>query len=108
MSLPSEVNRQMPENTSSKEVPVALLSQALVEFRAADGNLKIQREVAIRYFKSGITEGYELGPLLEWLLFWPNTRQSVFWQARLTARFAEILKKISLREIGVAPERDTN
>lgn len=83
-------------------VPVALLSQALLEFRAASGNRQREKEAAIRYFKSGIANGYQVGPLLEWLCFWPNSRESVFWQARLDSRFVEMLKKLSLRDLGLA------
>jgi len=92
----------MPESKSSLEVPVALLSQALVELRTARGNREAEREAAIRYFKSGIAEGYQIGPLLDWLCFWPNNRESVFWQARLDSKFVEMLKKLSLRDLGMA------
>jgi len=91
----------MHESKSSVEVPVALLSQALVELRTARGNRKAEREAAIRYFKSGIADGHQVGPLLEWLCFWPNNRESVFWQARLDSKFVEMLKKLSLRDLGM-------
>ena len=84
------------------EVPVALLSQVLVELRTARGNRNAEREAAIRYFKSGIADGHRIGPLLEWLCSWPNNRESVFWQARLDSKFVEMLKKLSLRDLGVA------
>jgi hypothetical protein len=86
------------------EVPVALLSQALLELRAARGNRQAEKEAAIRYFKSGLANGYQVGPLLEWLCFWPNNRESVFWQARLDSKFVEMLKKLSLRDLGLASE----
>jgi hypothetical protein len=92
----------MHESKSSMEVPVALLSQALVELRTAHGNRKAEREAAIRYFKSGIADGHQIGPLLEWLCFWPNNRESVFWQARLDNKFVEMLKNLSLRDLGMA------
>jgi hypothetical protein len=92
----------MNENTSSEEVPVALLSQALVDFRAARGNRPAEREAALRYFRGGLQSGYELGAWLQWLLFWPNDRESVFWQARLDVKFVEMLKKLSLRDLGFA------
>jgi hypothetical protein len=91
----------MPDNTSKTEVPVALLSQALLELRAARGNRPAEKEAAIRYFKSGLATGYQVGPLLEWLCFWPNDRESVFWQARLDSKFVDMLKKLSLRELGL-------
>jgi len=94
----------MPENTSPAEIPVALLSQALLELRAARGNPQAEREAAIRYFKSGLESGYQIGPLLEWLFFWPNNHDSVFWQARLDSRFVGMLKKLSLHEIGFSPD----
>ncbi len=94
----------MPENTSAAEVPVALLSQALLDLRAASGNRKAEREAALRYFKSGIASGYQVGPLLEWLFSWPNNRESVFWQARLDTQFVDMLKKLSLRDLGLASD----
>jgi hypothetical protein len=92
----------MAENTSPAEVPVELLSQALLEFRAARGNRQAEKAAAIRYFKNGIANGYQVGPLLEWLCFWPNNRESVFWQARLDSKFVEMLKNLSLRDLGLA------
>ena len=92
----------MSDNTSQTKVPVALLSQALVELRAARGNRQEEREAAIRYFKSGLANGYQVGPLLEWLCFWPNNRESVFWQARLDSKFVDMLKKLSTRDLGLA------
>ena len=92
----------MSDSNSQTEVPVALLSQALVELRAARENRQAQREAAIRYFKSGLAKGYQVGPLLEWLCFWPNNRESVFWQARLDSKFVEMLKKLSVRDLGLA------
>jgi hypothetical protein len=92
----------MPEDTSQTEVPVALLSQALLELRAARGNRQAEKAAAIRYFKSGLANGYQVGPLLEWLCFWPNNRESVFWQARLDSKFVDMLKKLSLRDLGLA------
>jgi len=97
--IDSGTNAPVPESKSSMEVPVALLSQALVELRTARGNREAEREAAIRYFKSGISEGHQIGSLLEWLCFWPNNRESVFWQARLDSKFVEMLKKLSLRDL---------
>ena len=93
----------MTENNSPTGIPVALLSQALLELQAARGNPQAEREAAIRYFKSGIGSGYRVGPLLEWLFFWPNNRESVFWQAQLDSNFVAMLKKMSLRDLGLAP-----
>lgn len=95
---------KMPENTSQTEVPVALLSQALLELRAARGNREAEKKAAIGYFKSGVANGYQIGPLLEWLCFWPNDRESVFWQARLDSTFVNMLKKLSMRDLGLAPD----
>ena len=89
------------------EVPVGLLSQALVELRTARGNRKAEREAAVRYFKSGIADGHQIGPLLEWLCFWPNNRESVFWQARLDSKFVEMLKRLSLQDLGMAANECT-
>src|SRR5262245_56772717 len=93
----------MPENAPQTEVPVALLTQALIEFKAARGSPKAAREAAIRYFKNGVVSGYQIEQLLKWLFFWPNDRESVFWQAGLDRRFAEMLKKMSVRDLGLAP-----
>lgn len=95
----------MTEKTSPAEIPVALLSQALVELRSARGNRPAEREAAIRYFKSGLAKGYQIGPLLEWLFFWPNKRESVFCQARLDTKFVEMLKKMSIRDLGLPPDQ---
>jgi hypothetical protein len=92
----------MPDNSSQREVPVALLSQVLLELRAARGNRQAEKAAAIRYFKSGLANGYQVGPLLQWLCFWPNNRESVLWQARLDSKFVEMLKKLSLRDLGLA------
>jgi hypothetical protein len=91
----------MPENKPPTEIPVALLSQALIDLRAARGNPKAAREAAIRYFKNGFASGFQIGPLLEWLFFWPSNRESVASQARLDTRFVEMLKKLSLRDLGL-------
>ncbi len=102
----------MPENSSPVPIPVALLSQALIELRSASGNRQAERDAAIRYIQSGIANGYQLGPLIEWLFFWPNDRESVFWQARLDARFVDMLKNMRLDELGLsvdgaAPAKET-
>jgi len=101
----------MSENTSPTEIPVALLSQALLELRAARGNPQAAREAAIRYFKSGIENGFQVGALLQWLLFWPSDNESVFWQVRFPGnegmQFIEMLKKLSLRDLGVTTTGDT-
>lgn len=98
----------MPEATSPTEIPVALLSQALEELRAARSNPPAAREAAIRYFKSGLERGYQVEVLLQWLLFWPNDRESVFWQVRFPGnegrQFIETLKQLSLRDLGLAPK----
>lgn len=94
----------MNEGRPPPPIPVELLSEALVDFRAARGNRSAEKEAAIRYFKSGIAQGYQVGPLLKWLCFWPNDRESVFWQARLDATFIEMLKKLSLLELGLGAQ----
>ena len=91
----------MPDNTSQTEAPVALLSQALLELRAARGNRQAEKEAAIHYFKCGLANGFQVGALLEWLCFWPNNRDSVFWQARLDSKFLDMLKKLSSRDFGL-------
>lgn len=98
----------LPGGDPTAKIPVELLSQALLDLRAAHGNRKAEKEAAIRYFKSGIADGYQLGPLLQWLCFWPNNRESVFWQARLDSKFIDILKKISIRELGLASNEPTS
>lgn len=99
---------KMSENPSPTPVPAALLSQALIELRATRGNPKAAREAAIRYFKSGIESGFQIGPLLQWLLFWPSNTESVFWQVRFPGnegrQFIDMLKKLSLCDLGMAPE----
>jgi hypothetical protein len=98
----------MSENTSPMEVPTALLSQALLDLRAARGKPQAAREAAIRYFKSGIEGGFQVESLLRWLFFWPNDSDSVFCQVRFQGneggQFIEMLKKLSLRDLGVAPD----
>jgi hypothetical protein len=97
----------MPENRSPEGIPVALLSQALIDLKAARGNPKAEREAAIRYFKSGIANGYQVGPLLKWLCLWPNNRESIISQARLGGSFVDMLKKLSLQDLGLAPQPGT-
>ncbi len=97
----------MPENPPSPQIPVALLSQALLELQAARGNPQAARAAAIRYFKNGIESGFQIGPLLDWLLFWPSNTESVFWQVHFPGnegrQFIEMLKKLSLGDLGVTP-----
>jgi hypothetical protein len=94
----------MTEDKPPKPIPVDLLSDALLDLRAARGNRHAEKASALRYFKGGIARGYEVGPLLQRLCFWPNDRESVFWQARLDSKFLDMLKKLSLRELGLAAE----
>jgi hypothetical protein len=96
----------MSENDSQIGIPVALLSQALLELREARGNFQATREAVIRYFKNGIASGFQVGPLLQWLVFWPNNRESVFSQVGYSSKerreFLEILKeKRPVRELGL-------
>jgi hypothetical protein len=97
----------MSENPSPTPVPAALLSQALIELRAARGNPEAARAAAIRYFKSGVESGFQVGSLLQWLLLWPSNTESVFWQTRFpgneSRQFIDMLKKLSLRDLGMAP-----
>jgi len=97
----------MADSTPPAEIPVSLLSQTLIELRQARGNAEATREAAIRYFKSGIGAGFQVGPLLQWLMFWPNNTESVFWQVRYQAgegkQFIDMLKKISLQDLGLNP-----
>jgi hypothetical protein len=98
--------RKMPENDSQPEVPVALLSEALLELRAARGNFRATREAVIHYFTTGFAGGFLAGPLLQWLFFWPNEQQSVFSQVGYSAKesreFLEILReKHSAQELGL-------
>src|SRR5262249_13245052 len=97
----------MADSTPSAEIPVSLLSQTLLELRLARGNAVATREAAIRYFKSGIAGGFQVGPLLNWLLLWPSTTESVFWQVRYPGnegrQFIDMLKKMSLQDLGLDP-----
>jgi hypothetical protein len=95
----------MSDNPSPPEIPVALLSQALLELREARGNSPATRQAAIRYFRNGIARGYQVGPLLKWLFSWPNNRESVFWQLRYSGKegheFVEMLRKLPVEELGL-------
>ena len=68
----------MPDTDSQQEIPVTLLSQALLELRQTRGSQGATREAVMRYFKSGIADGYTVGSLMQWLFFWPDKKQSVF------------------------------
>jgi hypothetical protein len=90
----------MSEISSAKEVPVGLLSQALVELREARGNPQATREALIRYFRNGVEGNFQIGPLLKWLTSWPNERESVFSQVGAGRDFLEILRKLPVQELG--------
>ena len=103
----------MSDNKPQAEVPVTLLSQALLDLREARGNLQATREAVLRYFKSGIAGGFQVGPLMQWLFFWPDQQQSVFSQigysTKETFEFMEILKeKHSARELGLRDDQMPN
>src|SRR5437588_1948282 len=93
----------MIRNPSPTEVPVGLLKQALLELREARGNSQATREALIRYFRNGVARNFQIGPLLEWLISWPNKRESVFSQAGAGRDFVEILKKLPVQELGFGP-----
>jgi len=78
-------------------VPIELLAQALLELRKARGNFQATREAVIRYFNSGIASGFQVGPLLQWLFFWPNKRESVFAQVGTQAKRAMSFLRYSKR-----------
>jgi hypothetical protein len=86
-------------------MPVALLSQALLDLREARRNPEATRQAVIRYFRGGVGMGMELGNLVEWLFFWPSQRDSVFGQAgyshRESIEFVEMVKRMSIQEIGL-------
>jgi hypothetical protein len=96
----------MADNKQQAEVPVALLSQTLLDLRETRGSQRETREAVIRYFKSGIAGGFTVGSLMQWLFFWPDKKQSVFSQVGYSANevseFMEILKeKHSAQELGL-------
>ncbi len=86
-----------------KEIQVALLSRALFELRRAHEHPQALREAAIRYFKSGIAQGFEIGPLLEWFFLWPSGRWSVFAQTGFSGsaghEFLEMVKKLTIQDL---------
>jgi len=95
----------MAEIPSTTAIPVALLAQVLIELREARGNKEATRAAAVRYFRNGLTAGYQVGPLLNWLFFWPSRTDSVFWQVRFPApegsEFVQMLKKLPVQELGL-------
>ena len=100
----------MADTDSQPEIPVPLLSQALLELRQARGSQRATREAVIRYFKSGIAGGFTVGLLVQWLFFWPDKKQSVFSQVGYSAteirEFMEILKeKHSAQELGLRDDQ---
>lgn len=100
----------MPNTDAQPEIPVTLLSQALLDLRQARGSQRATREAVIRYFKAGIADGYTVGSLMQWLFFWPEKEQSVFSQVGYSAReieeFMGILKeKHSARELGLREDQ---
>ena len=108
--LPAELLFIRPETAVSDQaaggtvIPVALLSETLLELRKARGNAEATRQAAIHYFRSGVASGFEVGPLLNWLFFWPNRGQSVFSQVgysgKESSEFVETLKKLPVQELG--------
>ena len=100
----------MSDNEQQAEVPVALLSQALLDLRQARGSKRATREAVFRYFKSGIAGGFTVGSLMQWLFFWPDKKQSVFSQVGYSGtesrEFMEILKeKHSAQELGLREDQ---
>jgi len=100
----------LPDTDSQPEIPVALLSQALLDLRQARGSRRATREAVIRYFKSGIAGGYTVDSLMQWLFYWPENQPSVFSQVRYSApeirEFMEILKeKHSAQELGLRDDQ---
>jgi hypothetical protein len=86
-------------------VPIELLSECWLELAEAQGNPEATREAAIHYFKSGIAHGFQVGPLLKWLISWPSARESAFSQVGYSAKeateFIEILRKLPVEELGL-------
>jgi hypothetical protein len=104
VDMANTLRHQMNE-TPPTEIPVTLLAQTLLDLKAARGNWETTRQAAILYFKAGIAAGFQVGPLLQWLCFWPSQRESVFGQAGYSPaeglKFLDILKNISSEDIGL-------
>ena len=98
----------MNENPGPTEMPVTLLAQALLDLKEARGNSATTRQAVIHYFKAGITSGMQVGPLLNWLFFWPSQSESVFGQAGYSQKesleFIEMVKRMTLRELGLSDQ----
>src|SRR5271169_2848364 len=96
---------QSTKLAEGRDVQVALLSQALLELRSAKGRPQALREAVIRYFRNGISNGFKVAELLEWLFFWPNNRWSPFAQMDFSGKaghdFVDMVKTLNLRDIGV-------
>ena len=92
------------------DVQLVLLSQALLELRSAKGSPQVLREAVIRYFTKGISKGFKVTELLEWLFFWPTNRWSVFAQVDFSAKagseFVGMVKTLTLQDLGVPDAAD--
>ena len=91
-------------------IPIELLARGLMELRKARGDFGATREAVVRYVKDGIAGGFQVGPLLNWLLCWPTQRDSAFSQVGYSAKeigeFMEILKeKHSAQELGLRDDQ---
>ena len=88
-----------------KDVQVSLLSRALHDLRTVKKQPQALREAVIRYFRNGISKGFKVAELLEWLFFWPSNRWSVFAQMDFTGKaghkFVDMVKTLTLRDLGV-------
>jgi hypothetical protein len=115
-SLPPELLFRPPDMPDydavikGKEVQVALLSHTLYELRKAHGQPQALREVTIHYFRTGLSHGFEIGQLLEWLFFWPNNRWSAFAQANFSSKggheYIEMVKSLTVRDFSDAPKNN--
>jgi hypothetical protein len=95
----------MSEKVAPNEIPVALLTQALLDLRQARRSRSATRQALLVYFRAGIKEQFDLDQLVNWLFFWPNNRQSAFAQAGYSDHEAceliDMLKRIPINEIGL-------
>ena len=87
------------------EVPIELLAECWLELAEARGNAQAAREAAIHYFRNGIAGGFQVGPLLKWLISWPSERESAFSQVGYSAKeaseFIETIRKLPVEQLGL-------
>jgi hypothetical protein len=94
------------------EVPIEVLSECWLGLVEARGNEPATREAAIQYFRDGIARGFQVGPLLKWLISWPSERESAFSQvgysAKEAAEFVETLRTLPVEELGLKDTTTTD